>query len=226
MIKTVLIDVDNTLLDFSAGAKNAIIDGFDEYKLDYSPKVYEVFNKINHMLWVKIEDGLLSRDELYRIRWNTIFSELGITNVNGESFERGFRARIAETAIPVDGSIELLSYLHKKYTVIVASNASFSQQFNRLKKAGMTKYIDKIITSELAGFSKPACEFFDYCIKTAELGDKSRIILIGDSINADIIGGQNYGLKTCWFNFYNAECPDNVKPDYTVNKLIEIKNIL
>ena len=76
------------------------------------------------------------------------------------------------------------------------------------------------------GIPKPAKEFFDYCFGKLNKPDKTDIILIGDSLSADIIGGINYGIDTIWFNKNSESIPDDIKPTYTVNTLNEIKTIL
>ncbi len=90
----------------------------------------------------------------------------------------------------------------------------------------MLKYFQKVFVSEKMGALKPAKEFFDGCLK--EMGDISpdEIVIIGDSLTADIFGGKDYGLKTIWFNPNNLPQPNSHIPDYTVNSLLEIKQIL
>ena len=76
------------------------------------------------------------------------------------------------------------------------------------------------------GALKPAKDFFDGCLK--EMGNitPDEIIMIGDSLTADIIGGKEYGLKTIWFNPNKLPIPKDLTPDHTVNSLLEIKQIL
>ena len=80
--------------------------------------------------------------------------------------------------------------------------------------------------SEDIGISKPQKEFFDYCFSELNNPEKENVILIGDSISADIKGGNSYNIKTIWFNKNNEKCPDNVTPTHIVRTLQEIKNII
>lgn len=224
MITTVLIDVDDTLLDFHEGARDAMKRGFAEAGLCYSDDKFDTFSKINDGLWRKIETKEITREELYRVRWALVFEALGI-DYDGVEFEQIFLKMLQTSSVPVPYAIELCEYLSEKYTVCVASNAPHDQQILRMDNVGLTPYIDHVFTSELFGFEKPCANFFDECF--ARLGDvkKDEVIIIGDSITADIKGGMDYGIMACWFNYRNKSS-QGITPDYTVSKLEEIKNIL
>ena len=224
MIKVVFVDIDNTLLDFDKCAKVAMKYCMDQFGVIYEEKLYETFLEVNDSLWLEIERGELTRQGLYEIRWNRIFNRLGI-NIDGVEFEKRFVAVLENCAEPVDGAMKMLEYLASKYTVYAASNAPYEQQINRLKKSGMLKYITKVFTSEKIGFSKPSADFFDGCFADIEKIDRSEVILIGDSLTADISGGASYGLKTCWYNPANNEDEQN-RADYVVNSLNQVKNFL
>lgn len=225
MITTVFIDVDNTLLDFHRCAEYSIKKGFAEWNMPYSDEVFTVFNRINNGLWNRIETGTLTKDELFRIRWQLIFESLGIDR-NGRDFEKLFVVNLAESSIPVKGAKELLEYLASKYDVYVTSNAIHQQQIKRMKKAGMYNYIKDLFTSESIGFAKPTKEFFDECFRRIPDTKKEQVIIIGDSLTADIEGGTAYGIKTCWFNFNGEKFTERLTADYIVDTLEEIKSIL
>ncbi len=224
MIKYVLIDIDNTLLDFDKCAQTAIKISCELHGISYERRIYDVFSVINENFWKQIERGELSKPELHRIRWQTIFNHLGI-DYDGQTFEKTFRKQVTESAETVDGAKDLLIYLSQKYTVGIASNAAHSQQVHRLEKAGLKDYIDKFFVSWDIGFDKPSKKFFDACVRGFGNPPRESIIMIGDSITADIEGGINSGLKTCWFNKSGAPA-QNLKIDYVVNDLSEIKRLL
>lgn len=224
MVKTIFIDVDNTLLDFNECAKWSMEKALADHGIFY-PDIFGVFKKINDLLWLEIEKGGLTREGLYKKRWNMVFESAGI-KLNGVEFEREFLHYLEESAKPVQGAYEALEYLSGKYTVCVASNAPQSQQEKRLKKAGMLKFLHKVFTSEQIGYPKPSKAFFDGCFEKLGGIEKDEVILIGDSLTADVVGGAEYGLKTCWFNYAGEALPETVSPDFVVNTLWDIKKIL
>lgn len=203
-----------------------MVKAFRKFGLPLGAEVFPVFKKINDSLWIRIEKNTITREELHRIRWDLIFDELGV-DFDGRTFEKEFRANLGESAIPVEGAEDILKYLSAKYEVYVASNASYNEQIRRLAGAcesGFTKYFTDLFLSEKMGVAKPSREYFDKCVELCN-GNVDEIIMIGDSLSADIVGAKEYGLKTIWFN-YTGE--DTVSPyaDYTVLSLREIKNVL
>ena len=225
MITNVLMDVDNTLLDFNKCAEEAIKIGFSKWNIEYNEKVFPVFLEVNDSLWRKIETGEINKKTLYQLRWKTIFERLGIM-ADGPAFEQDFRNIFSDSKEPVDGAYEILDYLSKKYTVSVASNASYQQQIKRLTNADMLKYFAHIFNSEQIGYPKPEPNFFDACFEKLGNIPKEEVIIIGDSLSADINGGAAYGIKTLWFNYGKTDIPNYIKADFIVNSLDEIKNIL
>ena len=225
MITTVFLDVDNTLLDFHLCSLESMKEGFDEWGMDFTDEVFTVFNEINDGLWHKIEKGEITRDELFCIRWQLIFDRLGIDK-NGPDFEKMFVENLAESAIPVEGAGSLVEYLASKYDLYVTSNAIHRQQIVRMTKAGMIDYIKDFFTSEKIGYAKPTKGFFDECFKRLPDVKKESVIIIGDSLTADIKGGVDYGIKTCWFNFKGEKYDIRPECDYIVDRLGDIKEIL
>lgn len=225
MIKAVFIDVDDTLLDFGACAKEAMKETMSEFDMVFEEGMFPVFARVNEELWLAIERGELTREGLWQVRWNKIFAELGI-EADGLAFEWKFHDRLARSAVAVDGAKELLEYLAERYPVCVTTNAPHRQQIIRLTSAGMIGSIRHVFTSEKIGVSKPAPAFFEACFK--ELGDTfpQETIIIGDSLTADIRGGAAFGMKTCWYDPHGKVRPEDIRPDYIVKSLSEIKNIL
>ena len=224
-ITTVLMDVDDTLLDFKECARQNVRNCFKKNGLEYSDDIFEFFLNRNIILWKRIEDGLLTVDELHRTRWAGIFHDLGI-EADGPAFELDFIAGLRDTSVPVAGSREAMKYLHSKYKVYVVSNASNLQQSTRLGKAGLMQYVDGIFGSLDIGYNKPSREYFDYCFGQLGGTRPDQTVIVGDSLNADISGGEAYGLHTIWFNIRGVEPSDTVIPDYTIRSLSEITAVL
>ena len=139
MLKAVLMDIDDTLLDFGKCAEQAMRIGFAEWGLPYDDSTYATFTRINDGLWLMIERGELTTQQLFEFRWNRIFEALGI-QADGAAFEKRFLDLLYETAIPVDGADEICRYLKEKYILCAASNAFHDQQLNRLEMAGLLPY--------------------------------------------------------------------------------------
>lgn len=224
MIKAILIDVDNTLLDFNKCAAFSMRSVAKESGIILPQNIDKIFHEVNDSLWREIEKGKLTREKLHEIRWEIIFNKLNV-NYNPQHFEKDFVYSLRFVAIPVDGALELIDYLKAKYPLYIASNASAEQQRIRLKNSNLTPKFKDIFLSEEIGKAKPTKEFFDFCLSKIN-ANRNEIFMIGDSLSADIIGARNYGLKTIWYNHNNIPIPKEKSWDYNVSKLLEIKNIL
>ena len=93
-MKLILIDIDNTLLDFDAYIRQTMEEGFAHFGLrPYEPWMYDVFHRENNKLWRQIEEGTLTFPELEKIRWNKVFAALDI-EFDGTVFEKYFRTAL------------------------------------------------------------------------------------------------------------------------------------
>lgn len=213
MIKAILFDIDNTLLDFDASVRQCLRKGLPNYREEY----FEVFLQVNREMWQQIEEGSLTYEGLLRDRFDRIFARIGM-ELDGPAFEDYFRKELFSGAIPVDGAMELLESLSGRYVLCAASNGPYEQQLNRLRVAGMLPYFTHLFISERVGYSKPAEAFFAHCLSTLEL-TPAEVLMVGDSYGSDIVGAKACGIKTCYFGV-------GAEADHTVDSLLRIGDIL
>ena len=223
MISTVLIDIDDTLLDFNLCAKWAMEETAKAMKLSLPTHAFDCFQKINSSLWKQLEKKEIAPDGIYYVRWYKVSNALNVP-FDGNKFEDYFLDHLSRSTIQVEGAAELLDYLSDKYKIYVASNGPFDQQVKRMKLAGMDRYISGYFVSEKIGYSKPSKEFFDTCYKEMQVSNRQEILMIGDSLSADIKGAHNYGIKTCWFDKERKGLTNAA--DFTVNHLLDIKDVI
>lgn len=218
-----LVDVDNTLLDFKLCSFHSMRSACEDFSIHFEKSMFDAFYRINTGLWHEIEKGDLTVEKLFEIRWNVIFKELGVKGVDGVEFEKDFHKYLNVSAVKVEGADDALDYLSKKYEVCVASNAPARQQQERMRRAGLDKYISRYFISEELKASKPDKEFFDKAFSTLNISPNEAVML-GDSPTADVAGAKAYGLKTV---FFDAENAGNIAgADFVIKKLVEIKTVL
>jgi len=226
MIKAVLFDVDDTLLDFDACAAKAVQYAAAKTGLEQdADAIYRGFCEYNPVLWRRIENGEITRQELRRTRWRLVFSAIG---AEGDPllFERWFARGLARGADAMTGAHELLAYLAPRYRLLIASNAPRAQQYSRLTHAGMLDLFTAVVTSEEVGAHKPDPAFFDACF--ARLPDvlPGEAMMIGDSLSADIAGAAAYGIHTCWYNPSGLPLPADCHPEHIVDSLTAVREFL
>lgn len=224
-MKFVLLDVDDTLFDFLESAKSAIKKCCEIHEVEYSDYLIERFIALDRELWHKYEIGEIEQKEIFEKRFLHLFQEFNIDKDHLE-FEENFKNFLATEFVLIDGAKELVEYLSKKYEIYVASNSVSEVQLRRLKASGFDKYFKDIFVSDTIQAQKPSKEFFEGCFSRIENFDKSRTIIIGDSLASDMQGGYNSGIKTCWFNPYKKENTLCINCDYEISSLEDVKAIL
>ena len=104
----------------------------------------------------------------------------------------------------------------------VVTNGVTSTQLNKLRLSGFYDIMEELFISEQIGSPKPHKEYFDYCLSHIEEKDRSKILLVGDSLSSDIKGGVLAGIPTCWYRAEGTENFTEYKPDYEICDLHEI----
>lgn len=224
-MKTILLDIDDTILDFHKCAKATIMRAGEDFGIEFTEEMLSYYMEQNAFLWGQYEKGIIEREDIFRTRFPLLFKEYGF-DVDGLEFEKAFQKYFKTQYKFVDGAVELVEYLSKKYDLYVASNSLIDTQISRLTSAGLIKYFKKLFVSDSIGYQKPTKEFFEGCFSQIPNLNREETIIIGDSLTSDIQGGCKAGIKTCWFNPKKLENQTEYKADYEITCLDEIKNIL
>ena len=225
MIRYVLFDVDDTLLDFGKAEAAAIRKTFERICIPVTDELIRRYSEINAQQWSRFEKGEITREKLLTERFDILFSELGI-NVPSEMAQASYEYLLGIGHYFVDGAEELLEALKDKYELYIVSNGNASVQDRRLKSAGIIPYFKDIFISERVGFNKPSAEFFEACFERIPGFEKDKAVIVGDRLSSDILGGINAGVKTCWFN-PRGDAPDpDIPADYEIKHLSELPALL
>ena len=225
MIKTLLWDVDGTLLDFLAAEKYGMETCLGEIGVELTEEMLAVYSRINRSWWEKHEKGLCTREEIFIGRLKDFFGEYGIAYTDYDHFNRQYQIALGEAVFPVDDSLTLLKELGKTCKQYMVTNGSKLAQELKLAKSGIDQLCDGVFISELVGIQKPEKAFFDR-VQEATGYVKEETLIIGDSLSSDIKGGNNAGIKTCWYNPKGAPLRGDVTVDYEIGNLWELIEIL
>ena len=225
MIRYVLFDVDDTLLDFGKAEAAAIRKTFERIGIPVTDELIRRYSEINAQQWSRFEKGEITREKLLTERFDILFSELGI-NVPSEMAQASYEYLLGIGHYFVDGAEELLEALKDKYELYIVSNGNASVQDRRLKRAGIIPYFNDIFISERVGFNKPSAEFFEACFERIPGFEKDKAVIVGDRLSSDILGGINAGVKTCWFNPRGDAPNPDIPADYEIKHLSELPALL
>lgn len=221
----ILFDVDGTLLDFDMTEKVALEETCKEYNFPYTQEMLDRYHVINIECWKKLEEGLIDKQELAYIRFNKFFTEFNLTG-NPVEFNTKYRKRLGEGAYLIPNATEICEKLYGKVELAVASNGGKDIQYNRLTKVDLKKYFKYLFISEEVGYNKPDINFFNYAFEKAHISSLDRVLIIGDSLSADIQGGNLAGIKTCWYNPKKLANDESIKKDFIISDLLELEKII
>lgn len=222
-----LWDVDGTLLDFAAAEEAAIRALFSEFGLGIcTDEMLSRYSAINKKYWERLERGEMTKPEILVGRFEEFFKSEGLDSSIAEDFNDRYQLGLGDTIAYCDDSYELVSSLKGKIPQYVVSNGTVIAQTKKLERSGFDKLMDGIFLSEDLGYEKPRIEFFDIVMKAIGEPEKERVLIVGDSLTSDILGGNTAGIKTCFYN--PKELKNNTKavPDYEVKNLREVIGIL
>lgn len=223
-------DLDHTLWDFDANAKESLFELYNVFKLESKAIgpfnfFYSTYLNHNAILWSRYEKGYITNEEL---KWRRMWRTLLDFKIADEELSKEMSAHFLEI-LPTkkkvfDYTFEILDYLtQKNYSIHLITNGFEKTQRSKLNNADLSKYFTHIITSEISNSVKPKKEIFEYALKKAG-GKIEESIMIGDNLNADIMGAQNAGMDTIFVNHINAEC--NAAPTFSIRHLKELESIL
>ena len=147
-------------------------------------------------------------------------------DVESSEAEPLYRSRLNSCAILLPDALEICRYLRSRYDLYIITNGISETQYRRLRDSGLDEYFTDIFVSEDAGSQKPQKEFFDYCFLRIREKDPSQMLIIGDSLSSDIRGGKNAGIATCWLDDGSQQMATDLKPDYVIHALEELKTFL
>ncbi len=222
----ILLDADNTLFDYDKAEEHALFETLKHFKVPGDYKVIRSkYREINSNLWKMLERKEITKDLLKTQRFNKLFIHYGL-ELSDVEFSNYYLLKLGEGSFLLDGAEELCKYLHSKYRLIILTNGIQTVQDSRIKGSSIYKYIDDIITSDEVGINKPDARIFRWTFDKIGHVNKKNTIIIGDSLGSDILGGINFGIDTCWFNFNKLEDDAEIIPTYKIDSLKELYNII
>jgi len=222
--KALFFDVDDTLLDFRAAEREALRQLFEDEQIELTPEMVQQYKNINQQLWREFEEGNRSRDDVVNTRFAEFFKVYG-KEVDGVLLENKYRNYLQEGHQLMDGALDLITELKDYYDLYIVTNGDSATQDKRLRAAGLYPFFKQIFVSEDTGYQKPMKEFFDYVFDRIPNLSPEQGLIIGDSLNADIKGGNLYGLDTCWFNPEKNANNTGILPTYEINSLNKLYTI-
>ena len=225
MVKSIFLDLDDTILDFRRAERRAISETLRRFGIDPTPAVVDRYHELNRQQWELLEEGKLTRPQVLTRRFDLLFSELGVDRSSQEA-QAAYEAQLSQGHFFMPGARELLETLAPRYDLYLATNGTPVVQAGRIQSAGIAPYFKNIFISEKLGANKPSPAFFRACFAAIPDFDPAAALVVGDSLTSDIRGARNVGLRSCWYNPEDLPSRPDIVPDYTIHALEELPPLL
>lgn len=225
MIEFLLLDLDDTILDFHKAERIAIAKTIRDFGVEPTDELLSRYHAINKWHWEQLELGNMTRAQVLEGRFTMLFAELGAA-VDATAVARTYERNLSIGHYFLPGAEEAVDALHKKYRLFLVSNGTASVQKGRMTSANLCRFFEKVFVSQEIGYNKPAKAYFDACFVQIPGFDPDKAIIVGDSLSSDIQGGINAGIKTCWINPTHAAPKNGIVPDYEIEALHQLPALL
>lgn len=221
MYDIVLLDADMTIWDFEASEKLALADTVRHMGAEPTEEVTAFYHNINSALWKAFDLKQVTKEELSYRRFADLLEFVG-KDGDPLALNAYYQKQLGEHSIMLPGAEDMCRTLAEKCTLYILTNGMHVAQVGRFEKSPIKKYITDMFISEDMGCQKPDKEYYDKVFSIIGLEDKSRAVMVGDSLTSDIRGGINGGVDTIWYNAKRKPFDPAIMPTYTAYTMDEI----
>ena len=194
-----LIDNDNTLMDFAAAEHKALRQTLSDAGLPTDDATCAAYEHINSALWKALERGETTQPLLKVERFRQLLEHLGREG-DPAALGAAYAANLGNHADLLPGAAEFIHAVHGKMKIALVSNGVSAIQRSRLALCPLTPLFDAIVISEEAGVAKPDPRLLTIALDALGCTDKSRAVMMGDSLSADIAAANNAGMDSIFYS--------------------------
>ena len=224
--KFLLFDLDHTLLDFDASEDVALTQLLKEEGVADIQAYKDYYVPMNKALWKDLELKKITKQELVNTRFSKLFEHFGIEK-DGTYLANRYQFYLAQQGQVFSGAIELLdSLIDRGYGLYAATNGITAIQTGRLAQSGLAPYFNQVFISEQLQTQKPDAQFYERIGARIPNFNKKYALMIGDSLSADIQGGNNAGIDTVWYNPQHLDNKTQTQPTYEVHSYKDLLDCL
>ena len=221
----VLFDADNTLFDFDAAEAQALDLTLAEYGYPVDDQSRSCYLAVNRDLWARFDRGEVKREWLVVERFAALQRALGGHHDPAE-MNTFYLARLAEAGCLLPGAEDLCRRLAPSCTLAIVTNGVASAQRGRFDRSPLKELIPWLFISEEVGYQKPQRQFFDAVLSAMSLPQSARIVVVGDSLTADILGAVNAGLDSIWYNPLGLPGRPDIVPTFEARSFDQVFHLI
>ena len=221
--RTIFFDVDYCLLDTPTSERRIIRELYARQGQQVGDEVGDTYREINRQLWVYLDRGEITREQLYVKRFERLFEVYPFFE-SPEQVAPWFLDRLAQAHDPQEGAAHLLSRLKDAgVRVFTASNGIGEVMNGRVEMAGLSGYLTGRFAADDVGAMKPSRQYFDTVFRRSGETDLSRTLMVGDNPVTDVNGAVDYGMTGALFG---ARWQEQSKATYVARTMRELEEML
>ena len=210
-ITDVFFDLDHTLWDFEKNSALTFEKIFDQLKINLNLNGFlEAYEGINHHYWKLYRENKISQEELRHKRLIKTFEaiDFDFDPQKIESISDQYILHLSTFSNLFECAISLLDGLKSKYQLHVITNGFEIVQHHKIKNSGLSSYFKNVFTAEKVGYKKPHPIIFEHALDHTQTNAHNSL-MIGDSLEADVLGAMNIGMQAIHFNSHNEPQHDH-----------------
>ena len=221
MIKAIIFDLDNTLLDFmkmKSSSISAAIEGMINAGMKINKKksieyIYNIYDTKGYEHQEVLNEFIVN--ELGEINYK--FLAAGIVEYK-KAKEKSLN--LYDDVIP---TLEKLNHMNLKLGIV--SDAPSREAWMRLYTLNLHNMFEEIVTFNDTGFHKPAKEPFIKISEQLQV-DLKECMMVGDWPDRDIKGASQLGMKTAFARYGSTQNISDSGADYELNAIGELIDII
>jgi len=221
-----LCDADNTIFDFEKAEENAFALACAHMGIDGAPELLPLYSRINQAMWKLLEQGGITQKVLRVKRFEQFLEEIGRTDLDAQEMATVYADSLGMQSVPIEGAIEAVERWSRILPVIIVTNGISRIQHGRMEGSPVKEFVSGLIISEEVGVAKPDPKMLYMGMEMAGVTDKSRALMLGDSLSSDIAAAANAQVDACWYNPKAAENKKGLPVRYEIRSLDEVDAIL
>lgn len=194
-----LLDLDDTVLDFGRAERSALRAAFRRLRLRFRHGTLERYRAINAELWRRYTEGRMAGEQVAVERFRRLLVDLGEDERRAGRLGRVYLEELSRRGDVLPHARAALRQLARRYRLAVVTNGYERVQRARLAAAGLTSRFDAIVTSEGSGYSKPHPGIVEAAL--AALGaSRTEAIFAGDDLRTDCGAAAAAGVRFVWID--------------------------
>lgn len=223
-------DFDHTLFDSASSESLAFASAVTSAGIASADDTVEIehlftsYSTINRALWAVVEAGRIGPGDVGELRFARLVEHVGL-DVEPASLAAAFTVGMQEFGELFPEAHDTVEALRERGPVALVTNAISAIQRRRLERVGIAASFDAIVISSEVGYAKPAPAIFDHTFELLGALDRATTLMVGDSLTADMAGGLEAGLATCWYNPEGRPFPSSIPVHHDIRSLDQLLTI-